>query len=291
MPSWTKEQQQAIDLDNSNIIVSAGAGSGKTAVLSERVIRKLKNNVDVDKLLVLTFTNAAAAEMKIRIRKKIIANNMKEQLSKLDSSYITTFDSFALSLVKKYCIELNISRDLSIVDNSIINIEKKKILDEILEEKYLQKEEDFLKLIRDFCTKDDDNIKKTILSLSKKIDMRYDKEEYLNNYLDSFYSDEYITSIINEYTSKIFEYINKIENLLEELSHYLEEDQYQKYYDLIITLVYSKTYNDIAKNIDFKLPNISPKYDDEAKLIIKEIKKYQKLIQEKTFIKTIEELK
>ena len=64
MPNWTKDQQSAIDKENSNIIVSAGAGSGKTAVLTARVIRKLKDGVDVNKLLVLTFTNEAANEMK-----------------------------------------------------------------------------------------------------------------------------------------------------------------------------------------------------------------------------------
>ena len=71
MPNWTKEQLDAINKDNSNIIVSAGAGSGKTAVLTERVIRKLKSGVDINHLLVLTFTNAAASEMKDRIRKAI----------------------------------------------------------------------------------------------------------------------------------------------------------------------------------------------------------------------------
>ena len=71
MPSWTKEQQQAIDDEGMNIIVSAGAGSGKTAVLSERALRKVMNNVDVDRMLILTFTKAAAYEMMLRIRKKI----------------------------------------------------------------------------------------------------------------------------------------------------------------------------------------------------------------------------
>ena len=68
MPKWTSEQQLAIDKEGTNIIVSAGAGSGKTAVLTARVIRKLNNGVDIDKLLILTFTNAAAKEMKERIR-------------------------------------------------------------------------------------------------------------------------------------------------------------------------------------------------------------------------------
>ena len=69
MPNWTKEQQEAIYQKGKNIIVSAGAGSGKTAVLTERVITHLKEGVSIDELLILTFTNAAAAEMKDRIRK------------------------------------------------------------------------------------------------------------------------------------------------------------------------------------------------------------------------------
>ena len=64
MPKWTNEQQLAIDKEGTNIIVSAGAGSGKTAVLTARVIRKLNSGVDIDKLLILTFTKAAAGEMK-----------------------------------------------------------------------------------------------------------------------------------------------------------------------------------------------------------------------------------
>ena len=75
MPKWTRPQQNAIDARNSNILVSAAAGSGKTAVLVERVIKLItdvSNNVDVDRLLIVTFTNAAAAEMKSRISKKLL---------------------------------------------------------------------------------------------------------------------------------------------------------------------------------------------------------------------------
>ena len=82
MPNWTKEQQEAIETSGTNIIVSAGAGSGKTAVLTERVITKLKQNINVNQLLVLTFTNEAAQEMKERIRtaiKKI--PSLEEQLN------------------------------------------------------------------------------------------------------------------------------------------------------------------------------------------------------------------
>ena len=117
MPKWTDEQKLAINKDNTNIIVSAGAGSGKTAVLTARVLRKLKDGIDIDKLLVLTFTNEAAGEMKNRIRKSIKEEpDLKEQLDLIDSSYITTFDSFALSIVKKYHYLLNLPKDISIVE-------------------------------------------------------------------------------------------------------------------------------------------------------------------------------
>ena len=147
--AFTKEQQQAINMDNTNIIVSAGAGSGKTAVLTERVIRKIKEGIDVNKLLVLTFTNEAANEMKSRIRDKIIENNLDSQLPLLDSAYITTFDSYALSLVKKYNYLLNVSDNLKIIDSGIITIYKEKVLDDILSVMYGNPE--FDKLISDFC--------------------------------------------------------------------------------------------------------------------------------------------
>ena len=97
---WTDKQWEAIlHENNENILVSAGAGSGKTAILSERVIRKLKDGVNVNELLILTFTKAASEEMKDRIRNKIIDNHLDNQLKLLDSSYITTYDSYALSIV------------------------------------------------------------------------------------------------------------------------------------------------------------------------------------------------
>ena len=133
MPKWTKEQEEAIIKSGSNIIVSAGAGSGKTAVLSERVINKIQNGIHVNELLILTFTRAAADEMKDRIRKKISGKEeLKKELTLLNSSYITTFDSFALSVVKKYHYLLNITDNINITDESIVKIQNKKILDEVL---------------------------------------------------------------------------------------------------------------------------------------------------------------
>ena len=158
--AWTNEQQLAIDKDNTNIIVSAGAGSGKTAVLTERVIRKLKQGVSINRLLVLTFTKEAAKEMKERIRKKIEKDeSLKEQLEYLEQSYITTFDSFSLSIVRKYHYLLNVKKDIDIIDSNFIDVKKKEVLEDIFEELYKIEEENFSKLINDFCTKDDDQVK------------------------------------------------------------------------------------------------------------------------------------
>ena len=100
--AWTKEQEKAIYTEGTNIIVSAGAGSGKTAVLTERVLEKVKNGVSVDNLLILTFTKMAAKEMRERIGDKLKKAGLTHELSKLDTADITTFDAYALSLVKKY---------------------------------------------------------------------------------------------------------------------------------------------------------------------------------------------
>ena len=137
--AWTHEQELAIHESGTNIIVSAGAGSGKTAVLSARVGEKIQQGIHIDELLILTFTNAAAGEMKERIKKKIKELNIPDELDRLESSYITTFDSFALSIVKKYHYLLNIPRDVTITDSSILNIQKKKILETIFDEYYEKK--------------------------------------------------------------------------------------------------------------------------------------------------------
>ena len=200
MPKWTEEQTQAIYKKGKNIIVSAGAGSGKTAVLSQRVLEHVKSGINIDELLILTFTNAAAQEMKERIRKKIKeVPELKEQLDKIDIAYITTFDAYSLSLVKKYHDYLNISNKINIIDNSIMTIEKEQILEEIFLEYYESKNEKFLKLINDFCLKDDSEIKNAILTLNNKLDNKYDKEKILNTYIDSYYQDNVVDKYINEY--------------------------------------------------------------------------------------------
>ena len=282
MPSWTKEQLEAINEEGKNIIVSAGAGSGKTAVLSERVIRKLEKT-DINKLLILTFTKEAANEMKERIRKKIKKNeSLKKQLDLIDSAYITTFDSYALSLVKKYYYLLNISPNIGIIDASIINIKKEKYLDEIFDKLYEEKNILFEKIIKDFCIKDDKDIKRYIIELNNKLDLKLNKEEYLNNYMKNYFSEETINKNIEKYVNLIKEKIKEINNLLYDIQILVEGKYYEKLIEVLNPLLNSSTYIEFKNNSIIKLPQLPRGSEEELKEKKEELKNIIDYIKELT---------
>ncbi len=278
---WTEEQLQAINEEGSNIIVSAGAGSGKTAVLSERVLRKVSSGVDIRKILMLTFTNEAAGEMKNRIRKKLTKANLKKDLEYLDSAYITTFDAYALSCVKKYHYLLDISSNISIIDSSIIDLEKSKILEDIFLELYEKKDPEFLKLIGDFTNRDDEIIKEAILNIKKSLELKYDMEEYLNNYIANYYNKNYINNLLKEYFDYIKSISEQIENDLIILEEYLEEKVYIKVYDTYSKFLKPHTYEDIYKIKDLNRV-IFKDLPEEAISIKDDLKENVKTIMELT---------
>ena len=225
MPKWTKEQEEAIIKSGSNIIVSAGAGSGKTAVLSERVINKIQNGIHVNELLILTFTRAAADEMKDRIRKKIgKIPEFKDELTLLSSAYITTFDSFALSVVKKYHYLLNISSSIAITDESIVKLEQKKILDNIFEKFYKEKNEKFINLIKKYCIKNDKSLKSNILSLCNKISDYIDRDEFIDNVINNFYEEENVNNLLTKYKEFINDKKKEIMLELDNMNMYFDYD-------------------------------------------------------------------
>ena len=225
MPKWTKEQEEAIIKSGSNIIVSAGAGSGKTAVLSERVINKIQNGIHVNELLILTFTRAAADEMKDRIRKKIgKIPEFKDELTLLSSAYITTFDSFALSVVKKYHYLLNISSSIAITDESIVKLEQKKILDNIFEKFYKEKNEKFINLIKKYCIKNDKSLKSNILSLCNKISDYIDRDEFIDNVINNFYEEENVNKLLTKYKEFIKDKKKAIMLELDNMNMYFDYD-------------------------------------------------------------------
>ena len=273
MPKWTKEQEEAIIKSGSNIIVSAGAGSGKTAVLSERVINKIQNGIHVNELLILTFTRAAADEMKDRIRKKIgKIPEFKDELTLLSSAYITTFDSFALSVVKKYHYLLNISSSIAITDESIVKLEQKKILDNIFEKFYKEKNEKFINLIKKYCIKNDKSLKSNILSLCNKISDYIDRDEFIDNVINNFYEEENVNNLLTKYK----EFINDKKKAI-----MLELDNMNMYFDYDYCMSLQNSCLGILKaNIDelhlyesIKLPSAPRGSEEEAKEVKANLKK------------------
>lgn len=151
---WTKQQEQAIDLHGRNLLVSAAAGSGKTAVLVERIIRMItdESGVDVDRLLVLTFTRAAAMEMKERIAGRInrmLAENpdntrLRRQAALLSHANITTIDSFCLRVVRDYFGELDLDPDFRVGEEGELTLLQADCMSELLEIHYEEADPDFL---------------------------------------------------------------------------------------------------------------------------------------------------
>lgn len=289
MANWTEEQLEAIHKEGSNIIVSAGAGSGKTAVLSERVLRKIKDGVSVNELLILTFTNAAASEMKERIRKKLMEAGFKSEASKIDAAYITTFDSYALSIVKRYHYLFNISRDIKIIDTNIINLKKEQFMNEIFEDMYRQENHLFLKLIDDFCTKDDQEIKKSLIEISNKLDLRYDKEEYLKNYIYKYYNN--LDKFIIEYIDLLKQKIEIIEKKMLELSFLVENDYLNKVKEVLEPLFHAIDYIDIKNNLEIRLPSLPRGSEEATKQKKEELSSLLKELKKLTKYSNVEEIK
>ncbi|MCA1064455.1 helicase-exonuclease AddAB subunit AddA [Rossellomorea aquimaris] len=154
---WTKEQSQAIYESGKDILVAAAAGSGKTAVLVERMIKKVTSpdrSVDVDRLLVVTFTNAAAAEMRKRIGEaleKEISKNpssryLKKQLTLLTRASISTLHSFCINIARKYYYELGIDPRFRVVDETESELIREEVIEELFEEEYSLNNEEFLRV-------------------------------------------------------------------------------------------------------------------------------------------------
>ena len=197
---WTKEQEQAIYEKGKNILVAAAAGSGKTAVLVERIINKIINEkIDIDKLLVVTFTNAAAAEMRERVLKAIYKKIDEEQenellqrqITLLNKSNICTIDSFCLDVVRNNFFELDISQSFRIGDTTEIEILKQDVIEDLFEEKYEKEDKDFTDLINTYTSyKDDTPLKELILKIYTYIQSNPFPEKWLKEKIEMFNLEE-----------------------------------------------------------------------------------------------------
>ena len=195
---WTKEQLQAIKEKGSNILVAAAAGSGKTAVLVERIIEKIINDrIDIDRLLVVTFTNAAAAEMRERVLEAIYQKldetpeneHLQKQITLLNKASICTIDSFCLDVVRNHFYELeNISPNFRIADTTEIELLKQEVLEDMFEEKYENQDEDFADLINTYTSyRDDTPLKDLILKIYTYIQSNPFPNEWLHEKIEMYH--------------------------------------------------------------------------------------------------------
>ena len=223
--TWTQEQQKVIDLRNRNILVSAAAGSGKTAVLVERIITMLTKDeppVDVDRLLIVTFTEAAAAEMKERIRlaieKKLMEypdnEHLKQQATLIHNAQITTIHSFCLSVIRDQFHAIDIDPGFRIGEEGELKLLRHDVLEEVLEEKYQEGNKRFLDFASGYSTgRNDKKIEDLILKIY----------EFSRSYPDS---DAWLDSCVKAYEIEdleAFEESNVIKKILQDVQKNLED--------------------------------------------------------------------
>ncbi|SER86044.1 DNA helicase/exodeoxyribonuclease V, subunit A [Gracilibacillus ureilyticus] len=209
MPSWTKEQEEAIYQSGRNILVAAAAGSGKTAVLVERIIQKLLNRekpVDIDQLLVVTFTNAAAQEMRNRIGEALEealandpkSNHLKKQLSLLQHASISTLHSFCMDLVRKYAYQLDIDPGFRIADDVEADLIRQDVLEQLFEEWYGQEDresqEAFFQVVDRFSNdRNDLDMENLILKMYEFSIQHPNPDRWLDQLAETYDIDEDVT--------------------------------------------------------------------------------------------------
>ena len=301
---WTEEQLQAIHEKGSNILVAAAAGSGKTAVLVERIINKIINEqIDIDRLLVVTFTNAAAAEMRERILeaiyKKLEENpeneNLQRQITLLNKASICTIDSFCLDVVRNHFYELeNISPNFRIADTTEMELLKQEVLEDIFEEKYENQDEDFAQLINTYTSyRDDTPLKELILKIYTFIQSNPFPNKWLDEKIEMFNIQDLEQDFSKHPWGEILlkevkeELVDDINTLKEQEQNLVKNPELEKYSQTISDDIdklemlkadldsWNKAYT-IYNNLTFATwprQKIDSEIKDQAKLVRDDIKK------------------
>lgn len=220
--AWTEHQLDAITARGGSVIVSAAAGSGKTSVLTERVVRMItEDGIDADRILVVTYTKAAAAEVRGRIRSalaQLIRQSpdnpaLLRQQALLNKAHISTVDSFFSSLVKEFFYVLNIDRNFRIAETGELSLLQADALNLTLDELYAEGDPKFLSLVDFFSSaRDDRALCENVLRIygytrTLSFPNRW-MEEKLSAYEDfTAVGDSVFAKIIFDYTAEAVEYI------------------------------------------------------------------------------------
>ena len=232
---FTPEQQKVIELHNSNILVSAAAGSGKTAVLVERIIRMIcdgEHPADIDRLLIVTFTNAAAAEMRERIAAGIAARleadpgneHIQKQSALLHNAQITTIDSFSLFLIRNHFNEIGLDPDFRVADEGEIKLLQQEVLAQLLEDAYAgnfvpEALEQFHACVEYFCPGGRESVlEQHILNLSRYAGSFPWPEEWLEERKNDYAAGDMEALVRSDYGQYLTERVNRtVEGCLEKL--------------------------------------------------------------------------
>ncbi|MGL5973303.1 MAG: UvrD-helicase domain-containing protein, partial [Oscillospiraceae bacterium] len=255
--NWTKEQSNAINDEGKTILVSAAAGSGKTAVLTERVLDKIINKgVSADKILMVTFTKASANEMRQRIADKVtelINNDPKNQHYKkqeilLEQAFIGTISSFCSKIVKDNFAVLNIKPGFKIADESMYNIILQETIEEVVKKHINLKDKDFLSFINYVgVQRDYKKIFETFKKLIKFLETIPYKEIYLKDTLELYESEnKWVNEIIENTREKVEFSINILDKAFILAKN--NTDIYNKYYDTIMSD--KNIFKDLLKILD-----------------------------------------
>lgn len=228
---FTAEQKQVIELRNRNILVSAAAGSGKTAVLVERIITRLtkdKNPINVDELLIVTFTEAAAAEMKERIHRAIEAaleeepgdEHLQRQATLIHQAQITTIHKFCLSVIRDYFHTIDLDPGFRVGEDGELKLLKQDVVEQVLENAYQENELQFVTFVESFASgRDDSKLDELVLKLYEHSRSYPDPDEWLDNC-----AKQYDIQSVSDFEEKEFVQETKAEisRILENYIEYLQ---------------------------------------------------------------------
>ena len=226
---WTSAQEEAIYADGCNILVSAAAGSGKTAVLVERVIRKItdpENPSDIDRFLVMTFTRAAAAQMKSKIfdavREKLKeqpdSRFLRQQLMKVQNARICTIDSLCAEIVRDHMEQIDLDPGYRLADEAEIRILQADVLQDVLEKMYQEGSQEFLDLARYYVDKSDSKLEDIVLKLFQFARSHPEPEPWLKalSYPYEEAGTLYSGEIVHEYPDGMKNWMQEYASLVEE---------------------------------------------------------------------------
>ena len=304
---WTNEQLQAIQEKDSNILVAAAAGSGKTAVLVERIIHKIiDEKMDIDKILVVTFTNAAASEMRERILeaiyKKLEENpenvHLQRQIILLNKASICTIHSFCLDVIHNHFYEIDLPSNFKIADTAEIDLLKQEVLDDLFEQKYTENDKDFIELLENYTNyRGDEALQELVLKIYKFIQSSPFPIKWLQEKLELLKIEDKDISqtiwgklIIQTVEDDIQESIMQLETVKSKMALYPEMTKfYQKICEDLIILKDLQNYNSWDElyikllNFNFSKWPVDKKVTNDLKEDSKEIRdKVKKHIKEKT---------